>query len=79
MPETEEEIRELVARAFPKRDHGRSVSWCERTFEEQHAFRIIGDENGPYIVRMLLDLLDKERAKDCPHTLARKFMNGEVL
>lgn len=63
MPKNEEEIRALVDRAFPVDEDGRGKSWGERTMDEQHAFRIIGDECGPYIVRMLLDILDKERAK----------------
>jgi hypothetical protein len=63
MPKNEEEIRMLVAKAFSRREDGHSKSWGERTMDEQHAFRIIGDECGPYIVRMLLDILDQERAK----------------
>jgi hypothetical protein len=62
MPESEEEIREIVERAFPVRDDGYGKSWGERTDEEQLAFRIIGDEYGPYIVAKLLRLLDEARA-----------------
>lgn len=62
MPKTEEEVRALVDRAFPFDGSGRPNSWGERTEDEKYAYRLIG-EYGPYIVRMLLDLLDQEREK----------------
>ncbi len=68
MPETEEELREVISAAFPEHK-----SWCERSDEEKLAFRVLGSEYGPYVAKMLLELLDKERANPRMYRPANKY------